>query len=243
VYAQSFKDFEVVVVNDGQDLGETYKVCRPYPVTYIELNRGKEHIWRNPSYPNNVGIQQSKGEVIVLQNAECRHDSAEVVSNLVGRAVEGKAVLASVRAVKQSGEFDMWFTHPQHRAKPYFFCGAIRREYLEQLRGFDEDYTRVGFDDDDLADRLKKQGIEFVWDSDIVVTHQWHTPSYNVNCLNCEAMYKEKTDLMSSGAIGPVRNLEREWGKLGSSSEIYTFNGNMKDVDIVIGLGKEEDTA
>ena len=83
---------------------------------------------------------------------------------------------------------------------------------LLRLRGFDEDYTGAGFDDDDLADRLGASGIDFVF-SDVLVHHQWHAPAGSYDDVEkMRALYQQKLAAMLRGELGLVRNVGRDWG-------------------------------
>ena len=97
------------------------------------------------------------------------------------------------------------------RTKPYFFCGAIKKSWFEKLRGMDEDYPVGGYDDDDFGDRLRKEGLEFVF-TDVEVHHQWHS-RLSLSEAAPRAMYLEKTAAMAAGTLGTIRNLNREWGE------------------------------
>jgi hypothetical protein len=90
----------------------------------------------------------------------------------------------------------------------------LRREHIERLRGFDEDYKFYGFDDDDFAFRLLRIGVNFQFRDDIVVHHQWHECSFCYGIQSNEQIFREKMEAMMSGLIGPERNLGREWGSL-----------------------------
>lgn len=125
----------------------------------------------NPAPLWNHALDMATGDVLVLQNPECLHVN-HVVSALA-KVPSGQAWFASCEALTRTGEFSMWYTHPVHRQKPYFFCGAIHR--ADMVR-WDEDFTGEGYEDDDLAERLKLKGATFRWlpPEEAHVQHQWH---------------------------------------------------------------------
>jgi hypothetical protein len=86
----------------------------------------------------------------------------------------------------------------------------MKRDRFLRMRGFDEDFTGPGFDDDDFQARLMHDSVEFVF-SDILVHHQWHLPS-PVEYLSMQAVFEKKLADMQAGRIGTARNLNREWG-------------------------------
>jgi glycosyltransferase involved in cell wall biosynthesis len=219
---QVFEDYEVVVIDDGSD-AETPALCNAAccpnrrPIRYFKLNRDRTQGYNNPARPNNAGIRQAQGDIIILQNAEVKHGANQEViqrmSQLVGTS---NAVFSQVEALNEYGMGKDWYVHPVNNPRPFFFCGALRKDIFEGLRGFDEDYQYYGFDDNDFADRLKSIGIKFDF-TDIQTQHQWHPSSYDAadphNAIPA-LTYHRKTNEMKAGTITAVRNLGREWGAL-----------------------------
>lgn len=215
---QEFKDYEVIVVDDGSDEATPLLCAKqyPFPLKYFKLNRDRTLGYNNPARPNNVGIRRATGDIIILQNAEVRHGNTEVIARLAALTGASNAVFAQVETLNEYGMGHMFYCHHLHSARPFFFCGALRREWFERLRGFDEDYKYYGYDDVDFADRLAKVGVTFDFTT-IEVQHQWHTISYNhLDPNNTVPMltYARKTREMKEGKITVERNLDREWGAL-----------------------------
>lgn len=214
---QSFKDFEVVIVDDGDDT-VTPKLVEEgwsFPITYHRMNRVKKPGYGNPARPNNVGIRLAKAETIILQNAECMHSGNEVIYKLRSLCDHTNAAFAQVQATNALGGFALWYCHKTFSPRPFFFCGALRKSWFEKLRGFDEDYEYYGMDDVDFADRLTASGVRFDY-TDVEVTHQFHGYSCDSADANNQIpiwTYKKKTEDMAAGLIGVERNLGREWGQ------------------------------
>lgn len=205
---QTFDSLEVIVVDDGTDT-ETKGICESFGVDYIKLRTTTAH--RNPAQPNNVGLRRAKGDVVILQNAECRHTDPDAITKLYDLVTADNAVFAHVTGLKPDGTPD-WIYCGKEAPRPFFFCGAIKRHWIEKLRGMDEDYPFGGYDDNDFADRLAKEGVKFFY-SDVEVQHQWH-PRPTVSAEAAAAVYAQKTHAMATGVLGTARNLGREWGAL-----------------------------
>ena len=214
IRGQQVSDLEVIVVDDG-DLSHgnpsAKMLCEAYGARHIPLRRPTSAQFRNPSYPNNVGIRAATGDVVILQNAECRHVDPKTIEKLTTLVTDNNAVFARVVALNPDGTHNTVYCGPENQ-RPYFFCGAIRREHLVRFRGFDEDYTGAGYDDDDLADRLGASSIEFVF-SDVEVHHQWHPPAGEYADVSAmRDLYQSKLAAMLAGKLGVERNIGRNWG-------------------------------
>jgi glycosyltransferase involved in cell wall biosynthesis len=215
---QRFKEYEVIVVDDSdnaEDQKATENVCAEFNVEkYIFMNRPATFEFRNPALPLNVGIKAAVGEVLIIQNAECKHVSDEVIYNLSCQVNYFTAVFASVSSREPNGDFKEWYTHSVHKRYPYFFCGAVSAKLMNLIRGFDEDYKFLGYDDNDMADRLRSELVEMKFDDGIEVHHQWHPPSFHHDRKTNMALYAQKKAAMEMGKLTTIRNLGRDWGVL-----------------------------
>jgi len=203
---QQITGCQIVVVDDGTD-DRTRGISLSFNALYLALDRMPSKHYRNQAKPLNVGIRYAIGEIVILQNAECKHVGSNVILDLASKVTCNNVVFAHVTAINQDGTRGICYCGPEN-PRPYFFCGAIRREWLMKLRGFDEDYQGYGYEDDDMADRLRRLGVTFEF-TDIEVEHQWHEPAGLQGDLSKgEAMYAAKRQ-------EPVeRNLGRKWGAL-----------------------------
>jgi len=220
IFTQDFQDYEVIVVDDGADY-ETRDMCAlvqldDYPLRYFKRQRDPSNHYSNPAIPNNIGVRKARGEIIILQNAECRH-VGEVMAQFVSKSQRYNAVFAAVEALTPTRGHEQWYVHSVFNPRPFFFCGAIWRDTFVDLGGFDENFRGYGYDDNQLADRLKAGGIEFVFDDTIKVQHQWHPISYRLgepnNAFNL-AYYTEWKRRFDLGETGLIVNEGKEWGKL-----------------------------
>jgi GT2 family glycosyltransferase len=195
---------EIIVVDEGDP--STELLCKASGVKYFKMNRPPSAEYSNPVLPLNIGIRQSSGEVIILQNAECKHVDPDTIRKLTSLVTPTNAVFARVIALDEEGR-ELLLYCGRENPRPYFFCGAIRREWFERLRGFDEDYKAYGYEDDDFADRLRREGVEFIF-TDVLVYHQWHPYPGKINdVVSSRILYEAKRNEPT------VRNLGREWGQ------------------------------
>ena len=219
---QEFKDYEILIVDDGSDEGATELLCdrarHMFPALhYFKRVREPGTHYSNPAIPNNIGLKRATGLITILQNSECVHYTNEVIRCFAEEIKVGEALFATVAAVRADDSFEQWYTHREFSPRPFFFCGALHTEVFHELRGIDQDYKYYSHDDNDFADRLSKKGIKFTFSDTILVKHQYHGPSFKQedaqrNYLNA-LLYQAKTNDMAAGKIGIVRNLDG-WGEL-----------------------------
>lgn len=215
---QKFSDYEIIVVEDGFDGGETRRVCDHMGARYFRRARRPDVPYSNPAVPINIGLRRAEGSIVILQNAECSHAGEETIDRLAApvRGDRKWVHFAAVSARNPDGSHNHWYVHPLHDAgpRPFFFCGAIAREHVERLRGMDEDYQHYGWEDNDFADRMDAIGLKSLFSFDAVVHHQWHEGTDCWGIVDNALLYQKKSEDMKAGRIGPERNLGREWGSL-----------------------------
>lgn len=103
-------------------------------------------------------------------------------------------------------------------ASPYHFQMSVRRNHMHAIRGFDEDfYGIMGCGDDDLANRLRRFGLHFVFATEILAIHQHHLC---VNALSGGIEAEVNPNIGSGHALydqrqgkSVVRNKSHEWGQ------------------------------
>lgn len=218
IHAQSYKDFEVLCVEDGDDGGWTRGVCEEFGARYFQRKGRPDCPYSNPSIPWNIGIRNATGNVLILQNPECLHVTPDTIERLVAphRETDRAVVFASVMALNYDGTPQQWYCHPIHSARPFFFCGSMRREVAHALRGFDEDFQFYGFDDDDMAFRLQAYGCRFDFrpETEILVHHMAHEKAHCYGLQTNETLFQSKLGRFVNKEIGVERNLDREWGSV-----------------------------
>lgn len=165
VFAQTYEDYEVIVVNDGSP-DDTEVVLRPY----IEAQRIR-YLWQENegvAAARNAGLALARGEWIAFLDdddlwpmdklewqAPCLESSNAVMvgglCSLFGDATDRKMLLTS-------DGFEAFTTPDLFKSNPFGSPGQtlIRKSALDQIGGFDPSIW--GVDDMDLWIRLSKIG-------------------------------------------------------------------------------------
>lgn len=178
---QSYPGVEIVVVDDGST-DDTFQVLRPLlregNVRYLrQENRG-------PSAARNRGWREAEGRFICFTDSDCvpRSDWVEKLIGALQR--EGKAAAAgggydilnpeSLLALLVWREI-LW-RHKRMPSRPralgsYNLC--VRREVLEEIGGFDEEYREPSGEDTDLSYRIRQRGYHLLWVEEAKVAHRF----------------------------------------------------------------------
>jgi GT2 family glycosyltransferase len=195
--------FECVIVDDGsvdKPLSDASLDGLGFPVTLVRMPT--EKTYTNSCVPFNTGLSRARGDVVIIQNAECLH-AADLLgyarANLTDRDYlsfacyslsrskttalcemaawdisDVKRMLTEDRGAGVDGD-DGWYNHSVRRPVGYHFASAITRHNLDRLGGFDPRYAYgVAFDDDELLVRIRRLGLQVTIVDDHVVAHQWH---------------------------------------------------------------------
>ncbi len=180
--AQTFKDFELIVVDDGSSDGLSAALdaaCRGSEFDRTYVRRQDEGFTLNTS--RNYGLALARGDCVVFLDGDMQ-PSAELVERHFKNIESGAqcSVGTRIRAPHlgvASDERYHVFLDGSWSAKPFLYafgCNlAIQRSFLVERRiSFDESYNgRYGLDDIDLAYRCHKAGATFVYDVYAAATH------------------------------------------------------------------------
>ncbi|MCX7855332.1 MAG: glycosyltransferase family 2 protein [Anaerolineae bacterium] len=188
---QTFRDFEVIVVDNGSTDGSLALLARDYPEVQV-LALGEN---RGFAGACNAGIRAARGEFIVLLNNDTeadphwleevvaafqRHPEAGLVASKM-RLFDRRDVLHTAgdyyRVDGRPGNRGVWETDVgQYDREEYVFsaCGgsaAYRRAMLEEVGLLDEDFF-YSCEDVDLAWRAQLAGWRCVYAPRAVVYHK-----------------------------------------------------------------------
>ncbi len=186
---QIFKDFETIVVDNGSMDGSAQLVQEQFPeVLLIQLDRNVGF-----SAANNIGVQHARGKYIALLNNDTEVDPhwlEELVKALESRPdidfCASKMLVYDRRELADAcGDFysidgtggklgrlqlTVLYNEPQEVFGACAGAAIYRRELLEELGGFDEDFF-LAHEDTDLSFRAQLRGHRCLYVPTAIVYH------------------------------------------------------------------------
>ena len=131
-------------------------------ITEYTLNNIEEN-----TYLNYACYSINKFLTFVINNTQISTDNIfESVNEIISPLVNDR--------VPDNGE-NGWYNHSIHKPYMLHFCSAIMRKDLYDLGGFDERYANgLGFDDNELIERIRKKQMAIETIDDPFVIHQYH---------------------------------------------------------------------
>jgi glycosyltransferase involved in cell wall biosynthesis len=198
----SFKDFEVIVVDDGSNEENRLEDLEAEFHFLKVIRLDPENKWYiNSCIPFNIGFRAAKGDIIIIQNPECTHygdimnyvyhnlkpndylsfaaysldkSTTDAINQTNAAFLEILQIPFYEKDISYDGEAG-WYNHSIHRPKGFHWCTAIHKTDLDALGGFDERYALgVAFDDNELLARIQKKEMNFKIIDEPFVLHQNH---------------------------------------------------------------------
>jgi len=235
VAKSKFKDFEFIVVDDGSSADQRVEdMVNEFPFLKV-VRIEPENKWYSPNscVPYNEGIRVTKGEIIILQNAECLHVH-DILSYMAENVNETNYISISAYAAYQDSTLQIpslvdspnfpnlfhtlhgtWYNHSKYRRTWFHFCSGISRENMRKMNGFDERYaTGLAYEDNDFLHRVKVLGLKISLVDHLSVIHQYHTPTnYEGNIAAYEKnrlLYVNVTEKLTDCKVNPNKNIFNE---------------------------------
>jgi glycosyltransferase involved in cell wall biosynthesis len=189
----NFKDFEVIVCNDGSTCSMEPILTNNYPFQLKVLSLPR----KGRSYARNAGIEEAKGELIVFSDDDTILDSEFLTNHWKGHDGNDRNVILGERrqlylkelpkessSVEESRDltrymykyskcniFNSQVTEKLLKIKfsRHWICTitgnmSINRIWLEHLGAFDEEFKGWGLEDIELGYKLSRSGFFFCYE-------------------------------------------------------------------------------
>jgi uncharacterized Rossmann fold enzyme len=166
-------DMEVIVVDDGNRI--------PYvmPETRLDvrvLRRPLKDIPMSPLAAWNDGVQEARGNIIVLSCVEILHTAPVLEQMLENLHRTGE--MGYIVASAWCPDIDEFQCHSAKKiprnpiGTGINFCGMMYKSLYEKIGGFSDEYMAgAGYEDNDFINKAILAGARFVMRDDLVLTH------------------------------------------------------------------------
>jgi glycosyltransferase involved in cell wall biosynthesis len=222
LFSQDLRGVEVIVLDESFEADDVcLSIAREHGCRYMHTGSTKDgDHWRIPGFAINIAAKQAEGDSLVICCAEVYH-VGKTIAPLIELSNADTVVVPRVIGDDKGGIITFLNggfpipTNSLRRLKPLntrlpFFMSCSREVFLS-IGGYDEDFTGVCWDDNDIADRLVTGRQYAVADIELVhLFHQRHdykSPDIKERWDHNKAIYDSRR-----GTI--VRNVGRKWGTL-----------------------------
>ena len=142
---QAFKDFEIIVVDDGST-DKTREIVRKFKK--VKLIKGKH---KGPGYSRNLGVNQSKGKILVFIDSDMEFDK-NYLKNLISPILKNSGIIGTTHDTEIVRNIENKWSRcwgkirvSKENAKDVKIFRAIRKREFLKFGGFDSKY---GYADD-----------------------------------------------------------------------------------------------
>lgn len=151
---QSFQDFEIIVVDNSSDGGETTRIAVKNGVKVYPLPEIK-NILNYRGAQVNFGVKKSKGAVIFFPDADMTFDPQ--LLGEINKKMEKYDALYIPETIVGRGFFGdvRNFERSFYDQTPIDAVRVVRRNLFEKIGGFDDKLIRFGADDWDMTKTIK----------------------------------------------------------------------------------------
>lgn len=164
---------EVILVLDCPDeKEELLEYIKGYPfVNWKVIYNEQPHEWRNPAKPINVGIKNASKDYIMVCSPESEFYSDAIyilrkaLDNYPDHFAIGRVCFTENNNPISNGDLDKLRFIP-------FGSIMVKKEYLYQIKGYDETLIKWGGDDNNIRSRLEFIGIKKLFIPEAILLHR-----------------------------------------------------------------------
>lgn len=164
-------EYEIVVVDDGSDDDTRTRVEN---INASVLVRYFYKDWGGRSEARNLGIEQSKGRVVLFVDDDVIAPPNFLYAHLSQYEKNDKIVVRGpIVNVNRHEMIPNFEPNMSHYSKAFFCtCNASTlRETLIEAGGFDTNFKEYGFEDNEIGWRLRQAGCKMVFRMDAYIFH------------------------------------------------------------------------
>jgi glycosyltransferase involved in cell wall biosynthesis len=183
-------DVEIVLSDFGSDLQHAASIAEMADEYGAVVERTETDAVWNRSRALNLGIQAATGRLALCTDADMIFAPDFLAAVLQSHASEPDAmVVCRCHDLPESLAETPWqrsdFALLRSKAAERHLsgtgaCQAVRRQFFNDVRGYDEAFEYWGAEDDDMLHRAQRYGLQVCWlPKSTSMLHQWHPTMKN----------------------------------------------------------------
>lgn len=215
----------LLVMDDPSEKEVLLKLIMEYPlINWKVIVNNRKHSWRNPACALNVGIRNaSKNNILIISPESEFYTDMIFIMKIKQDWHRDCFITGYVGFTWDVEDSDLDGVELKNYGSIY-----IKKRYLVEIRGYDENITRWGGDDDNIRTRLSRLGlVEIKLENAVLIHHDKDATAYIDRDKKMNDLYKkykteEYRNIYKTPAL--VRN-SKNWGK-DFNTVLYDWNNN-----------------
>jgi N-terminal domain of galactosyltransferase len=162
----------IIVVDENESVDELIHLVNQYPfINWRIIKNDTYHDWRNPTKTINVGIRHSEKKYILVVGPDSEM-YGDLIYQLRYYATHHENSFFVGRVAFCDYTYEVNDDTVQNL--PFLYYGSIlaKREFFEQVRGYDESFNAWGGDDDNIRARLNLIGLRKMRVEEAMLIHR-----------------------------------------------------------------------
>jgi GT2 family glycosyltransferase len=192
----NYPNKEIIVVDDGSPED---RFSRIWKIKYPDIKVIRKEINEGFAKTVNAGIKESTGDMILLLNNDTIVGKDTEWLNKMVKNIEDKNIHMTAPSGAKLNSKWQYVAGEVKTANEKFqylpgWCLLIKREVLDKIGYFPEDFGRGYWEDTLFCYRAKKAGFKLGITEGVGITHYFHT-TFNCTAFNSNNQYHKNRDI------------------------------------------------
>lgn len=238
VFSSDFKDFEVIVVDDGSK-DSTLEIAKRFPVEVVRHDKN-----RGAAISRNNGVEKARSDILLFVDSDVfiNKDVIKKVWNFFNEKKDIDAIACTLSCKYRAETFGSkfitlrtcyyyrWKNKEIYRDYTSFQseCGAIRKDVFKKLGGFDPHFKGVGMEEYEFGHRLSNIYKNIIL-RDVQFEHKFKNFKQRLRILYSRSsigapLFIKRIKFESKGAVAtPLETLSASLSFLGTCCLLFSF--------------------